>query len=256
MAVMGDPPYSVLLERYGREIQKHPQDYSQRSERTALMLEHGNDGDTTAEDIDTLLAHPEWRIEGECLQAARLYLQGRLDTAGALARENIRARAHVRDQARLLAHIESARQDTDSAIAAYHLAWDQGHDENDYVDLLSLHRGRGKPPEEILQQGRVLYPHSPGAVQTIFEVYFAAGDPTNLRKALGISEDAEKILWPQSVDWKLRHARVLLSLNRPHEAETVLLAAMDLVDDNPRLRDDAGRPLRKEIFTLLESARK
>jgi len=256
LTVSADPPYSVLLERYGQEIREHPQDYSQRSERTALILEHGDFGDTTAEDIDTLLSHPPWRSEGECLEANRLYLQGRLQEAKVLILENIRAKAHIQDQARILAAIELSEKDTAAAIAAYHLAWEQNHEESDYMDFLSLGRGRGAPPEEDLQQGLHLYPQSPGPIKTIFEVYFAAGDSTSLRNAEALSDKAEKMLWPQSVDWKIRHAQALLSLRRDHEAEGVLLGALDLLDGNPHLQDDAGQPLRQEIFTLLEVARK
>ena len=253
--VEADAPYSELLERYNKDIREHPQNYLKRVERASFVLENGNAGSIPAEDIDTLLSHPEWVNEGNCLKAVRLKLQGRLDEAEILIRKNIRNKMHVLEQSRLLAILELSKKDTAAALAAYRLAWDQNHDENDYLDLLNLYRGRGAPPEELLKQGPQLYPRSPGAMQTIYEVYFAAGDSTSLRNCLEISNRAEKTLWPRSIDWKIRHAETLLSLKRPHEAEPVLMSALDLLDDDARLQNESGEAFRKKIFNLLETAR-
>ena len=255
VSVIADPPYPLLLERFSADIRENPQNYLKRVERAALILEHGDADKASEEDIDTLLSHPEWRGEGNCLKAVRLKLQGRLDEAEVLFQKNIREKMHVPEQARLLAAIEMSKKDTSAAIAAYRSAWEKSRDENDYIDLVNLYRGRGKPPQELLNQGLELHPRSPGAIQTIYEVYFAAGDSASLRNCLEISGRAERTLWPLSVDWKIRHAETLLALKRSHEAEPVLLAAMDLLDGDPRLQNESGEVFRKRIFALLEAAR-
>jgi tetratricopeptide (TPR) repeat protein len=253
---MADPPYPVLLDRYNADIRNNPQNYLKRSERAAFILNNGDTGGTTREDIDTLLSHAEWRGEGNCLKALRLKLQGHLNEAGVLIQKNLRDGIHVPEQSRLLAAIELSRKDTGAAIAAYRLAWDQSNDENDYINLLGLYRRHGDPPGELLKQGLQLYPLSPGAIQNIFEAHLAAGGKANLEICLKISARAQKNLWPLSLDWKMRHARVLLSLKRPREAEPVLMAALDLLDGDSRLKGGDSQRFRKEIFTLLEAARK
>lgn len=254
--VFADASYPVLLERYDRDIRENPQNYLKRVERAALILGERDTGKTTLEDIDTLSAHAEWRNEANCLRAVRLHLQGRLDDAKNLIQKNLRAGAQVPQQARLLAKIELTKKDTAAALSAYRLAWDSLHDENDFIDLLILHRGRGEPPEELLKDGLRRYPNSPGAIQTIFEVYIAAAGPVNLEKGLELSMRAEKTLWPLSVDWKIRHAEVLLSLQRHKETETVLLAALDLLDGDARMQGKGGKVFRSKIFALLDSADK
>jgi hypothetical protein len=256
--VLTEPLNPVLLETYNREIRDSSTNYKRRSQRTFILLRHGDFGPPTQEDIDTLLNRPDWHDEGERLEAFRLYLQGQLEEAKVLIRKNIQGNVHEHEQARLLAAIALSKQDTSAAIAAYRMTWDLFKDENVYLDMLDLYVGREKPPEELLQEGLSIYPHSPGAIQVIFEAYLTAGDPSSLKKGLAISERAEKVLWPRSVDWKIRHAQVLLALHRKHDAETVLLAALDLADADPRLADQNGngQPLRQEIFTLLETARK
>ena len=255
-AVRSDAAYPVLLERYGRDIRENPQDYLKRVDRAFLMLEQRDIGKPNSEDIDTLLSHPEWRNEGSRLKAMRLHLQGRFDEAKLLIQQNIRGDIHVQEQARLLADIELSRKDTSAAMDAYRVAWEHGRDETDYIDLLDMHCGRGEPPEELLQKGLGLYPRSPGAIQSIFEVYFAAGDSASLKKSGEISDRAENTLWPLSVDWKIRHARVLISLKRWREAEAVLMAALEVLDDDARLKGPDSEVIRKQIFTLLEASRK
>ena len=254
-AVWPDAPYPVMLERYNQDIQENPQNYLKRTERASLVLEN-RDTVKTTEDIDTLLSRPEWHNEGLHLKAVRLHLQGRQDEAETLIQQNIRGNIHVSEESRLLAEIELFRKDTAAAITAYRTAWDHDSDETDYIDLLDLQRGRGNTPEELLQQGLRLYPKSPGAIQSVFEVYSMAGDSVSLNKALQVADRAANSLWPLSVDWKIRHAQALLSLKRLHEAEPVLLAALDLLDEDPRLKGQDSEPVRKQIFILLEAARK
>ncbi len=254
--VRSDAPYPVLLERYDQDIRENPKNYLKRVERALLVLEQRDTGRTATEDIDTLLSHPEWQKESLRLKAIQLHHQGRFDAAMSQLQENIRNNIYVKEQARLLADIALSRRDTLAAIAAYHSAWGRDSDETDYIDLLDLKRGRGKPPEELLQQGLRLYPRSAGSIQSIFEVYFAAGDASNLKKALQISDRAINVLWPLSVDWKIRHARVLIALKHSREAEPVLLAALDLLDEDVRLKGSDSEPVRKQIFALLEAVRK
>jgi tetratricopeptide (TPR) repeat protein len=244
----------ALLEKYDRDIQENPQYYRRRWARAEILMKSGRADQPVGEDIDTLLAHPEWAAHGRRWKAFHLCVLGRLDEAEAQALKNIRADEYVQEQARLLAAMRAFRKDTVGAVAAYRLAWDLYGEEGVYIDLLLAYRGRSKPPEDILQKGLKLYPNSAGAQQDIFEAYMAAGGSANLRKGLGISGRAQETLWPRSVDWKLRHARVLLALGQPKKAEPILLQAMDLLDGDPRLQGEHGEP-RKEIFDLLEVSR-
>ena len=243
------------MEKYNRDIQSNPQDYRRRWARAELLLKSGRADQPAGEDIDTLLAHPDWAAHGRRWKAFHLCVQGRLEEAEAQALKNVRANEYVQEQTRLIAAIRMFRKDTVGAVAAYRLAWDLYGEEGVYLDLLQAYRGRTKPPEDILQKGLKLYPNSAGAQQDIFEAYVGAGGHANLRKGLGISARAQDTLWPRSVDWKLRHARALIALKEWDKAEPVLLQALDLLDGDARLQGAHGEP-RREIFDLLEVSRR
>ncbi len=255
-AVKIEPLNTVLLAGYNEQIKETPQFYKKRYYRAYLILRHGSYAPPVQEDIDTLLGHSDWHDQGERLEALSLYFQGRLDEAKSLIQRNIRGNICEHEQASVWAAIELSHKDTAAALGAYRSTWNLFKDENVYMDLLDLYRADNKPvPQDVLREGLRVYPRSPGATQATFEAYFRAGDSASLRKCAAVSAKAEKMLWPQSVDWKIRHAQTLLALHRKKEAETVLLAALDLADADPR-QEQAGKPLRAEIFTLLEIARK
>jgi hypothetical protein len=241
----------ALLEKYNRDIKANPQNYRRRWARAEILMKSGRADQPVGEDIDTLLAHPDWAAHGRRWKAFHLSIQGRLDAAESQALANIRANEYVQEQARLVAAIRAFRGDTAGAVAAYRMAWDMHGQEGVYIDLLAAYRRRSKPPEEILQKGLNRYPNSAGVQKDVFEAYMKAGGSTNLKRALGISGRAQASLWPRSVDWKVRHARLLLELKQPKKAEPVLLQALDLLDGDPRLQDDVGKT-RREIFALLE----
>jgi hypothetical protein len=90
----------------------------------------------------------------------------------------------------------------------------------------------------------------------------------SLREALAISGNGQAVLWPRSVDWKLRHARAHLAVTAsgiqgatgtggPDSAEAILLGAMELLEEDTRLNAGAGEAvrLRHQIFSMLDSAR-
>jgi len=252
-----EPLNPVLMAGYDSEIRENPQFYKKRYYRAYLLLRHGSYAPPVQEDIDTLKGNPDWHDQGERLEAWSLYYQGRLDESEALIRQNIRANTYGHEQARLWAAIELSRKDTAAALGAYRFAWDLFKDENVYMDMLDLYRAENKlPPEKLLKQALKVYTRSPGPILSTYQAYYAAGDPASLRKSLSIAERAQAILWPQSVEWKIRYAQALLSLHRKPAAEKVLLACLDSADSDPRLQDQNGQPLRQEIFTLLETARK
>jgi tetratricopeptide (TPR) repeat protein len=248
-------PYDVMLERFSRDIAQNPAAYSKRIERATLILDDGGNQDTLRADIDTLRAHSAWRVEGECLEARRLYQQGRLAEARHLIHRNIRGKARVLEQARLLAAVELRAKDTLKAIEAYRIAWEQHAEESDYIDLANLYKGRGRPPEVFLEKGLRLYPQSAGGNRVAFEVYFSAGDPVSLKRAHAISARAADTLWPLGVDWKTLQARALIALKKTDEAESVLLAALEILDGDSRLQGKPGEAYHQQIFLLLEEAR-
>ncbi len=253
--ILSAPINPALLEKYNEEVRENPQKFKRRWQRTLILLQHGDTAPTMAGDIEYLLTHPLWRGQGMRLKAMYRYLQGHLDEAKALMRQNILEGTNIVEQAGFLAKIALSTHDTAAAIAAYRLGWDQHPDENIYVELLHAYRGSWKPPQELLDQGRRVYPGSPGILQTLFDAYGQVGTPACLRERLALAAQAEKTLWPASVDWKIKYAEALLSLEQRKEAETVLIAAVDLLDNDPRLEGENGE-FRKKIFSLLEVARK
>ena len=252
-----DVPYEIMLERFNRDILESPGAYSKRIERADLILEDGGSQDTLRADIDTLLSHPAWRAEGECLEARRLYQRGRLQEARKLIRKNIQGKHRVLEQARLLAAVELRSRDTSKAREAYQVAWNQANEESDFMDLVGLYTGRKPPPFDLLEQGLRLYPLSAGVNRVVFDAYFSAGDPAGLglEKARALSARAADTLWPLGVDWKIRQARTLIALKKKDRAEAVLLAALEIQDDDLRLQGKNGESDRRQIFTLLEVAR-
>ena len=250
-----DAPYEVLLERFSGDIAKTPGDYSKRIERAVLVLDNGGIQDTLRADIDTLLSHSAWRAEGECLQARRLYQQGRLEEARKLIRRNIQGKHRVLEQARLLAAVELRARDTAKAMEAYRIAWNEGLQESDFTDLVVLHAGRKPLPLNLLEQGLRLYPMSAGVNRVVFDAYFSDGSPAALERARALSAHASDTLWPLGVDWKIRQARVLIALKKKEKAESVLLEALEIQDDDLRLQGKNGEANRQQIFALLEKAR-
>jgi tetratricopeptide (TPR) repeat protein len=252
---LSDAPYEVLLERFNGDIAKTPGEYSKRIERAALILDNGGSPDTLRADIDTLMSHSSWRGEGECLEARRLYQQGRLEEARKLIRKNLQGKQHVPQQARLLAAVELRSRDTLKAMEAYQIAWNQAREESDYIDLMGLHAGRKPLPVNLLEQGLRLYPLSAGVNRVVFDAYFSSGVSTGLERAREISARASDTLWPLGVDWKIRHARTLIALKKKDKAESVLLEALEIQDDDLRLQGKNGEADRQRIFSLLEAAR-
>ncbi len=252
--VMSDPINLDLIKKYDQEVRENPSSCKRRWQRSLVLLKHGQFNETTAEDIDTLLWHPLWRTQGERLKALYLYQQGHMPEAEELSRQNIRNNVNIVEQSRLLAGIALARRDTVASLAAYRFAWDQYPNENVYIELLNAYRGHGKPPEKLLQEGVKLFPQNAGVMQALFETYYAAGKSSDLQACLKISGRAGKVLWPRSVDWKIMHARALIGSHKSREAEAVLLAAVDLMDEDPRLEGENGK-LRREVFALLEKSR-
>ena len=257
-ALFHDPLNTELLENYNKEIRENPTKYRRRWQRASILLRHGEYSAPVQEDIDSLLAQPKWRVLGERLQPIKLYLEGKSEEAATLIRKNIKENGHsIQEQTRLLATIELAKKDTAAAVAAFQSGWDLYGDENVYVDLLNAYRGWKTPPKETLQKGLERFPNSPGTVQTIYEAYFTSGTPDDMKQCLVISGKAVHVLWPMSVDWKVRHAKALVVSGESDSAESVLQQALELMDSDPRWQSNADNvpAIRKDVFTLLEKIR-
>ncbi len=250
-----DAPYEIILERFNLDITRKPGDYSKRIERATLLLDEGGSQDTLRADIDTLMAHSAWRAEGECLEARRLFQQGRLDAARKLIRQNIQGKHRVLEQARLLADVELRSKDTLQAMEAYRVAWNQAQDEGDFIDLVGLYARRKPLPPDLSEQGLRLYPLSPGVNRVVFDAYFSEGGSVGLERARAVSAHASDTLWPLGVDWKIRYAQALLALKKKGKAESVLLEALEIQDEDLRLQGKNGEAARQQIFHLLEAAR-
>jgi tetratricopeptide (TPR) repeat protein len=255
VSVAAHPDLSQSINWLGEVIRANPGGaYPQRTERGFLYLESG-DTVTVQQDIDALLASGDWRAEGLHLLAQKYHDQGRFKEARARILESNRLKPDP-IKLRLLARVETARRDTVAAMAAWLQVWTQAAFEDDYLSLLALYQARRIAPDKVLQKGLALYPDRPGAIKNIFETYRLAGGGPRLQACLKISELAQRT-WPRSVDWKIRHAKTLIDLNRAREAEPVLMAALDLLDEDVGGERNSGASLaRKEIFALLDSSRR
>ena len=254
--VAAHPDLSQTLNWLGEVIRARPGGaYAERTERGFLYLESG-DTVKVHEDIDALLASRDWRPEGLHVLAQKLYDQGRFTEARARILESQRLKPDP-IKVRLLARIETARRDTTAAIATWLQLWEQAAFEDDFLSLLTLYQARRMAPDNVLQRGLALYEDRPGAVRNIFETYRVAGGKSRLQACLKISERAQGEWWPRSVDWKILHARTLIALKRAREAEPVLMAALDLIDEDAgRERNSGASVTRKEIFALLDASRR
>jgi hypothetical protein len=245
----------ALLEKYNADIRKNPSNRKRRQSRAAILLSHGEYRETTGADIDSLLAHPVWRTQGERLKAMHLYLQGRPDEAAVLMRQNIRNDVNIVEQSRWLARIELSRGDTSAALAVYRYAWKQHPREETYLEMLEKLRQHGSVPERaLLESGLREFPVHPAVLSAVFDAYLASGQKEDLRKALELSGRAEKTLWPRSIDWKVKRAQAFLAVKQPRDAELVLLEAVDLMDADARLEGE-NAVLRTQVFQLLETCR-
>jgi tetratricopeptide (TPR) repeat protein len=254
--VAADPNPSETIRHLEEVIRATPGGaYAERTERGFLYLESG-DTMRVQEDIDALLASRDWRAEGLHLLAQKYHDQGRLEEARARILESNRLKADP-IKLRLLARVETARRDTAAAMDAWLQVWTHAGYEDDYLSLLTLYQARKMAPDKVLRRGLTLYPDRPGAVKNIFETYRLAGGETRLRACLKISRQAHETWWPRSVDWKIRHARTLVALRRPREAEPVLMAALDLLDGRAPSESGASefKRLRREVFSLLDTVR-
>jgi tetratricopeptide (TPR) repeat protein len=243
----------ALLEKYNADIRKNPSSLKRRNGRASILLSHEEYRETTGEDIDSLLAHPVWRAQGQRRKAMHLYLLGRTDEADVLMRQNIRNNNNVVEQSRWLARIELSRRDTAAALDVYRFAWEQHPREETFIELLGAYRRHGRAPEKaLLERGLRLFPTDAGVASIVFDAYLASGKKKDLQRGLEISGRSEKT-WPRSIDWKIKRAQAFLALKRPRDAEGVLLRAVDLMDSDPRLEGENG-VLRTQVLLLLENA--
>jgi hypothetical protein len=246
-----------VLANFEKEIEANPEYYLERFERANYLLDMGLTRQPAGEDIDTLLTKPEWHESGLRLRALHLYLQGRHSEAAIVARANIKANNLGPEQFRLLAGIALAHKDTAAAIRAYHEGWERLRLEEDYFTVVDLSAGRKGVPDPLLQEGLAGHPKSPGVHALIFSAYMAKGDAAALARAREISENGQSLLWPRSIDWKIRHARALIASGMGDSAQPVLARAQALQERDARLKgnSEAAVKVRNEISGLLDSAR-
>jgi hypothetical protein len=261
-----DETLGSTLNKIAREIEEHPGDYLERSERAWLMLEHGMTGAPVAEDIDTLLTKPAWHGNASRLRAWHLYQLGRHDEAAEQARKNLAAGYLGPEQFDLLAGIALARNDTLGARSAHREGWERTRSEESFISQVQLSRKDGIVSEALLAAGLRAHPLSPGIHAAIFKAHMENAATrasvgaknsraASLREAIAISGAGQAVLWPHSVDWKLRHARAHIAAGRSDSAEAALMRAMELIENDDRLAAGTaeGVRLRHEIFTLLDS---
>jgi hypothetical protein len=250
------PDIAVTIARYTRQIDEDPYAYRERAERAWTILDHGSAEQPAGEDIDTLIKNPIWRHAGLRLRAVHLYLQDSLGAAKAQILKNLGTTADGTEQARILARIELRQKDTAAAMQAYRTGWKNYQEEADFISMLALERDRNVVPRKLLEEGLKVHPVSPGAYLAAFETYWTAGGPANLKKCYELSRKAESELWPRSMDWKVRYARVLLKMGRRKEAGKVAVAALELLDNDTLYKSEKAEAAqhRKELFAMVEAA--
>jgi hypothetical protein len=265
-----DPARSI--NRLSDSLKVHPDDEAKRIERAVLLLDMANveKAGEAEEDIQRLLNDPAQRAQGLHLQARQLFISGRLPEAKEKIIASLAQGGPAPERLRLLGRIELARKDSASSLKAFQQAWESGKDEGDFVSLVVLLEALGPVPLAFLKRGFKQYPGHPAAVAAIYDACATAseaappvdggGAPASpeLLFCLDVSRQAQDAWWPRSVDWKIKHARLLFALRRKDEGQPLLFGALNLLDARPDFLANAGpsMALLREILGLLEAAEK
>lgn len=271
-ALLGLPQTGMreVLDGFIAESSRHPEGYFERAERTWILLDPSAGSNPSGKDPKIVqlrayylhrlvleygkisLGHPradsgiERRLEGVRDALMKRYRRAEAE----LMHNPDTSTVYGPGRFRFLAQVALIGGDTAAALADYRAGWDHFGLEDDFLSLLRL---QAAPPDALLEEGLGAYPASSAAQAAICQAYMN-GDSTRFAKALMIAERGQALLWPLSVDWKIRYARLLLARGRVGEAEAVLARGLDILDGDPRLGGNAPEAarLRREIFSLVE----
>ncbi|MDQ3001275.1 MAG: hypothetical protein M3Y08_08450 [Fibrobacterota bacterium] len=248
------PDFDATLKHFEWVLRKHPGNVEVLASRAWLLLEHDS-SDRVELDIRRMIADPALRPEGLQIQARHHLMKGECDQALSSILGSMRQGGETVARMRLLSEIRTRMGDVNGGVTALERTWALGREEEDFLSLLALRRSNGLPIGILLAAGLKEYPGHPAAVTAIFNVC-ASGSETGRanRSCLEISARGYREWWPASVDWRLKHAGLLLKAGRMTEAETLLLESLDMLDaeGGSQAGTEGAREFRKAIFALLE----
>jgi tetratricopeptide (TPR) repeat protein len=257
------PQLEVVLQGLAKRIDAQPDAWDLRARRAWLLVDHGSP-DSAIADIKALMPRKEWKGEALFLEAWRLLLAGKAKEARPRIHESLKLKP-VAERYRILARVELSLGKPDLALAAAEKAFKVGGSDEDMLMLLQVHQGKGRIPRE--RWARVLdeYPGHPALMEALFAFCLEGGKKdgkisalpgTTLESCEDLTAHACEDWWPESVDWRVSRARVLLALGRGKEVKPLLAEALDKLDDSRAGGDsEHALALRKEIFGLMKEAK-
>jgi tetratricopeptide (TPR) repeat protein len=233
-----------------------PADLDLRSRRAWLLVDHGL-AVKAEEDIRALRADPGRAEEGFFLEATRFQSGGRPKEAKAKLLKSLEGRPIPRKY-RLLGEIERDLGHLDAALAAVGQALAKGGGDEEFVLLLSLHRAKGSLPQAVWDMAMESYQGHPAVMEGLYGFCVPMpGGSGRMDQCENMTLMAIATWWPESVDWRLRHARILLQGGKPDKAGPILAEALERLDAsaaNRRGDQDSAMAKRREAFALMKAA--
>lgn len=246
----------LTLKKLDARIQATPGDLDLRSRRAWLLLDHGF-ADKAGEDILALRADSKRAEEGYFLEASRFRHQGKAKEAKASLLKSLAIRS-IPGKHRLLGEIERDLGNLDAALTAMNQALAQGGGDEVFVLLLDLHRAKGSLPRTVWKMAMAEYPGHPAIMDGLYAFCPPAPEGAGwLAKCEDMTRMAVATWWPESVDWRLRHARILLEAGKAEQIGPLLAEALERLDAGSMNRGgdaEAAMEKRREVFALMKAA--
>ena len=248
------PDFDARLKHFDGVLRMHPGNVEVLASRAWLLLEHDS-SDRAEPDIRRMIADPALRPEGLQMQARRHLMNGECDRALSSILGSMRQGGETAARMRLLSEIRTRMGDVNGGVTALERTWALGKEEEDFLSLLDLRRSNGLPIGILLAAGLKEYPGHPAAVTAIFNICVGGSETGRVnRSCLEISARGYREWWPASVDWRLKHAGLLIKAGRMTEAEKLWLGSLDMLDaeGGSQAGTEGSREFRRAIFALLE----
>jgi tetratricopeptide (TPR) repeat protein len=253
------PQLAVVLEGLNRRIAAQPNAWDLRARRAWLQVDHGNP-DSAEADIQALLPRKEWKGEALFLEAWRLLLVGKAKEARPKIQESLKLKPSA-ERYRILSRVELSLGKPDLALAAAEKAHKLGGGDEDLLAVLEAHKAKGRIPRDLWVRTMDDYPGHPAVMEALFGFCLNGGKASpsggaTLESCEDLTAQACTEWWPESVDWRVNRARVLLALGRGKEVKPLLAEALDKLDDSRAGGDsEHATAMRKEIFDLMKAAK-
>lgn len=247
---------ALTLKKLDARIQAAPGDLELRSRRAWLLVDHGS-ADKAEEDIKALRDNAGRAEEGYFLEATCFRHQWKPKEAKASVLKSLALRS-APGKHRLLGEIERDLGNLDAALSAMKEALVQGGGDEVFVLLLDLHRAKGSLPQEVWKMAMAEYPGHPAIMEGLYAFCPPAPNGAGwMAKCEDMTRMAIATWWPESVDWRLRHARILLEAGKAGQVGPILAEALERLDAGSMNRGgdaEAAMAKRREVFVLMKAA--